>query len=164
VYNNPDDLATRTIAVGADARWHHYAGTYDQGSGLRYLYVDGNAAASETGNAAYPLASAEHLVIGGKDSSPGNTFGNYFTGNIYDVRIYSYALSQSQVRAAARLTPSFSNQVVPGPNGGQLVLSWPFGTLLQATNVTGPWTTNTATSPYTNNMTWPRQFFRISNP
>ena len=164
VYNNPDDLATRAIAIGADGQWHHYAGTYDQGSGLRCLYVDGNVAANETGNAAYPLASAEHLVIGGKDSSPGNTFNNYFTGNIYDVRIYSYTLSQSQVRAAARLTPSFSNQVVPGPNGGQLVLSWPFGTLLQATNVTGPWTTNAATPPYTNYMTWPRQFFRISNP
>jgi hypothetical protein len=34
--------------------------------------------------------------------------------------------------------------------GGNLQLNWPLGSLLQSTNVTGPWTTNNAAmSPYT---------------
>lgn len=45
--------------------------------------------------------------------------------------------------------------------GGQLMLSWPAGILLEAPEVTGPWTTNTAVSPYTLMMNGPRKFFRI---
>ncbi|MGC3961725.1 MAG: hypothetical protein QM813_28510 [Verrucomicrobiota bacterium] len=33
--------------------------------------------------------------------------------------------------------------------GGSVKLTWPFGTLLESSSVTGPWTTNAATSPYT---------------
>jgi hypothetical protein len=44
---------------------------------------------------------------------------------------------------------------------GQLILSWPNGTLLQAPAVTGPWTTNNAASPYTNSMTGPKEFYRV---
>jgi uncharacterized repeat protein (TIGR01451 family) len=44
---------------------------------------------------------------------------------------------------------------------GQIVLSWPGGTLLQAPALTGPWTTNNATSPYTNTVTGSKEFYRI---
>ena len=44
-------------------------------------------------------AAAEHLVIGGKDPA-GNTFGNYFTGELYNVHIFNYALTQSNIIAA----------------------------------------------------------------
>jgi hypothetical protein len=46
-------------------------------------------------------------------------------------------------------------------SGTSMVLSWPQGTLLQATNLTGPWVTNTATSPYTLSPTNPMMFYRI---
>jgi hypothetical protein len=45
--------------------------------------------------------------------------------------------------------------------GNYLVLSWPSGTLLQAANVAGPWFTNSATSPYTNQPSNPEMFYRI---
>jgi len=45
--------------------------------------------------------------------------------------------------------------------GGQFVLSWPQGVLLQSTNVTGPWTTNGASSPYTNQPNGPQMFYRV---
>ena len=32
---------------------------------------------------------------------------------------------------------------------GQVQLQWPQGTLLESTSLTGPWTTNSAASPYT---------------
>jgi glucuronoarabinoxylan endo-1,4-beta-xylanase len=46
------------------------------------------------------------------------------------------------------------------------ILSWPQGTLLQATSVLGPWTTNFATSPYTNPTTtvYPQMFYRLLAP
>jgi uncharacterized protein YjdB len=46
--------------------------------------------------------------------------------------------------------------------GSSLTLNWQTGTLLQSTNVAGPWTTNnTAVSPYTIPMTNRMQFFRL---
>ena len=44
--------------------------------------------------------------------------------------------------------------------GGQLVVTWPQGLLLQATNITGPWSTNNGTSPYTNTPNQPQMFYR----
>jgi hypothetical protein len=48
-------------------------------------------------------------------------------------------------------------QVIPG---NKLVLTWPNGTLLQAPSVLGPWTTNSAPSPYTNVMSG-QEYFRV---
>jgi hypothetical protein len=45
--------------------------------------------------------------------------------------------------------------------GGNVVLTWPSGMLLQATNIAGPWTTNSrATSPYTFTPVAGQMFFR----
>ena len=120
-------------------------------------------------------------MIGGKDNGGAGTntvgttssLGNYFTGNIYDVRIYNYALSQAQLAAVVPgLKPTLTTQFIGangnnGNNSGQLNLSWPFGTLRSATNVAGPYLPVAgATSPYTNFLdpTIPQLFFRLSNP
>ena len=96
VYGNPDDMATRSI-FSNDGNWHFYAGVFSSVSGVRSLYVDGVLAAQETANTAYDLATAEHLCIGAKDSPPGNSFGNFSTLEIYDVRMYNYALTFSNI-------------------------------------------------------------------
>lgn len=146
-----------------DGLWHHYAGTFDPNTGIRSLYVDGVLVATQSGQGPYNLAASSHVVIGGRDSG-GNNFGNWFTGNIYDVRIYNVALTEAQINnAVVPVVPSFIGQ--PVLIGNQLILNWTFGTLLQATNVLGPWTPVTATPPYTNIITTaPQMFFRLSNP
>ena len=54
--------------------------------------------------------------------------------------------------------------IVPAA-GGQVKVTWPAGgTLLQAPTVTGPWTTNVATSPYTFTPTGAQKFFRTQTP
>jgi hypothetical protein len=58
------------------------------------------------------------------------------------------------------LGPSVFVQFTP-ISGGQFQLTWSQGTLLEATNVLGPWITNAATSPYTVTPTGPRKFFRV---
>jgi hypothetical protein len=156
-----------------DGNWHFYAGTFDVNAGVRNLYVDGVLAATQTGQGSLTPSPDSHLMIGARDSG-GNSFGNYFTGEIYGVRIYSTALSADQVNylnitpPPATVTPPvvpwFSGQ--PVLQGSQFVLTWYGGSLLQATNITGPWTLVAgATSPYTNIISAaPQLFFRLSNP
>jgi hypothetical protein len=61
---------------------------------------------------------------------------------------------------AATLTYRPNNLQVQPVGGGQLRVTWPAGTLLQAPTVTGPWTTNNATSPYTFTPTGSQKYFR----
>jgi hypothetical protein len=49
-------------------------------------------------------------------------------------------------------------------SGSNLQVSWSTGTLLQATNLTGPWIPNNATSPLTISPASPRLFFRTQFP
>ncbi|NOS70257.1 MAG: hypothetical protein HOP33_10035 [Verrucomicrobia bacterium] len=56
-----------------------------------------------------------------------------------------------------------SLQVQP-VGGGQVQVTWAAGTLEQATTVTGPWTPNGATSPYTFTPTGAPKYFRTVQP
>jgi hypothetical protein len=48
--------------------------------------------------------------------------------------------------------------------GGNIQLTWPVGSLLEATNVSGPWVANPNTSPYTLAPADPQKFFRVQVP
>ncbi|HEY4417610.1 MAG TPA: hypothetical protein VGO57_18105 [Verrucomicrobiae bacterium] len=52
------------------------------------------------------------------------------------------------------------------PSGSNIVLSWSAGILLQAPNVTGPWTTNSSGPPFsvTINQGAPQMFYRVLIP
>ncbi len=146
-----------------DGRWHYYAGTFDTVNGQRNFYVDGQLSQQTLGNTPFSLASAAHLMIGARESGGTLTYQAYFTGYIYDVRIYDYALSQQEIGTIGKVSPPMTSQV----SSGKVILTWPFGTLVQATNLLGPWTPVAgATSPYTNTPTagTPQLFFRVSNP
>ena len=156
-----DDMSS-TIGK-SDGAWHNYTGTYDPIAGVRNLYVDGVLAATESGQGALNEATSSHLAIGAKDSG-GNNFGSYFTGEIYGVRIYDAAFTEAQVNylLLPAAPPAFSRP--PVLNGNNLVITWTGGSLLQATNIAGPWTPTGATSPFTNNVTtYPQMFYRVSN-
>jgi hypothetical protein len=59
----------------------------------------------------------------------------------------------------------YQGVVNPGFNiqrsGGNVTLSWSYGTLLQADEITGPWTTNSAVSPYSTPASGSRKFYRL---
>jgi len=61
---------------------------------------------------------------------------------------------------AATLTYGPNNLKVQHVGGGQLQVTWPAGTLLEAPAVTGPWTTNSAPSPYTFTPAGTQKYFR----
>jgi hypothetical protein len=98
--------------------------------------------------------------------------GAYFHGTMDEARIQEGVASPNWVWAdymtvadntGFQSYSSVSNSLVTlnyEVLNGKLVLSWPNGTLLQAPAVTGPWTTNSVSSPVTNTMTG-REFYRV---
>jgi hypothetical protein len=67
----------------------------------------------------------------------------------------------SVTSAVVQLTVNPLPVIVAQMTSGNVVLRWTQGTLLQATNLPGPWTTNYATSPYTNQPSNPQSFYKI---
>ncbi len=120
VYGNGEDLAATDAAfnLSADGQWHHLAGTYNVGTGIRTLYVDGVQGARSTNNSKYRVAAYSHVVIGGFEASPGGTFTEYFDSRFFDVRIYNYDLTSNQVVALAAIPdPSIVGQPPSSVNG-----------------------------------------------
>jgi hypothetical protein len=78
----------------------------------------------------------------------GGTIG-YSSSGLYDAT-FDLGLSLGSVTLGAQ-----------NIGGGQMKLSWPTGVLLQATNLLGPWTTNSAPSPYTVTPAGPQMFYRV---
>jgi hypothetical protein len=90
--------------------------------------------------------------------------GTSFNGNIDEAAIFKSTLSSNQVYSLYE--SALGQNIVPPaltitPVGSGSQVRWTGGALLQATNLLGPWITNTAaTSPYTVSPTNPQQFFR----
>ena len=104
----------------------------------------------------------------GHDANGGAGSGTRtFPGTISSVSVYLSALSEGQLStlyaAGVQSVPSVTLYVAPA-GGANLTLTWSFGILLQATNLAGPWTTNTATSPYTLTETGSQMFFKVLVP
>lgn len=96
--------------------WHYVAGTFDSSTGTMAIYIDGNPDGTLSG-APSPGASTSDLRIGDDYGS------NLFTGNIDEPRIYSTALSQTQIQALMNPQPAPTNlTATPGPN--QALLQW----------------------------------------
>ena len=98
---------------------------------------------------------------------PGATSAVYTKSNVvsgdagnYDVVVTNSFGSVTSV--AVSVTGIVANpKVTVTRSGTDMVLSWPSGSLLEATNVLGPWTTNSATSPYQFTPTAPQRYFRL---
>jgi hypothetical protein len=101
----------------------------------------------------------------GDDAVGGSGGGRTFPGIIDEVSVYLTALSRDQLvglyNAGLQIFSPVTLHIAP-TSAGNLTLTWSQGTLLQATNLTGPWTTNmTAASPYTIAPTNSHSFFRV---
>jgi hypothetical protein len=92
--------------------------------------------------------------------------GRTFNGFIDEVAIFPSSLTAAQIDDLyATATGRPLVDIAIATSGTNVVLTWPQGSLLQATSLTGPWTTNTgATSPYKLSPTEQQQYFKLSIP
>jgi hypothetical protein len=112
---------------------------------------------------------------------PGATYSwtgpNGFTSTNQNPVIASASAAASglySVTATANACPSVAGTTTVTINpvgvsiqllGGDMILSWPDGTLQSATNVSGPWDDiNGATCPWTNPAAAPQEFYRLRLP
>src|SRR6202012_5058896 len=122
-------------------------------------YVDGALVANNTviTNVA---GSNLDAWIGG---SPDYPTARFLPAYIANAAIFDQALTATQIQGLYTAT------AVAGPQklnitraGNNIVLTWQMGTLLQATNLVGPWVTNqAAASGYTVPATNTSQFYRL---
>jgi hypothetical protein len=115
-------------------------------------------------NQVMPFNNAEYI---GSDPNGSPFGGENFTGSIAAVAVFKQTLSSNQLQtlynAALGVLPPVNLQIASvGPN---VQITWPMGSLLQATNLSGPWTTNyLATSPYNVVPTGGSMFYRVVVP
>lgn len=101
----------------------------------------------------YPLDSGKLLVgIDYWDGSGITWTYNAGDAGLFKPRFYEVTLTNLPV-------PNVELNIQKA--GSNVVLSWPTGTLLEAPSLSGPWTTNSATSPYTNLPVGSQKFYRV---
>jgi hypothetical protein len=141
--------------LGSSA-WVHLVGVYD-GANWK-LYRNGVLVATQASAVGALPVDLGDWAIG----STGNGWADAFAGTVDEVAIYGYALTANQIAghfnagtAAPRLTITRS--------GSNVIITWPYGPLYQADNVTGPWTLvpGNPASPYTVSASAARKFYRF---
>jgi hypothetical protein len=142
-------------------QWSFVALVIDPAKAVLYLY-NTNSQTSAT-NAIPHVAEAWDGI--GRIGYDGGFYDGNFPGRIDEVSVFNYALTPSQVlnlynSAFAVAPPSVTLNIQKV--AGNIVLSWPQGSLMEAPDLTGPWTTNNAaTSPFTNAPAAIRKFYRV---
>jgi hypothetical protein len=128
------------------------------------LYLINNSGVQTATNAiahdSETFGSAWHIG----DDAYGTPGRRTFPGSIAEVSVYLSALSGSQLTAlydaGLKIVPPVTLYISPS-GAGSVTLNWSQGTLLQSTNVAGPWTTNTAASPCSVETTNSMMFYKV---
>jgi hypothetical protein len=105
-----------------DGNWHHIAAVFDGTASFRQIYVDGVLQKQVTGNPyAVKFNNLSHLVLGATQGNAANdTISTFFPGLLYDVRMYSYPLTATEVADLAGLsTSNYSTWATDNGIGGE---------------------------------------------
>lgn len=140
--------------------WVHLAGTYD---GTNWnLFRNGVLAGSVADSTGALLVTNANWAVGARGRWKFATgLERLFTGPIDEVAIYNYALSQNRIQAHYSMGAFGSGPLTITRSGANVILTWPSGTLQEATAITGPFLDNLATSPYTTPASGPQKFYRV---
>ncbi len=158
-------------------QWSMVAAVVTPRAGIVYVFnTNGVNSATNDGTTTFPpfnpftnqvMAFATSEFIG---TDPGDPSGarNFF-GAIDEVAVFKQALSQDQLQTifngALGMAPPQPVTLQIALLAGEVQLTWPRGTLLEATTVNGPWATNSlASSPYTIPPTNSSKFYRVLVP
>ncbi len=153
--------------VTDNSQWHLVTGIFDRTLAVATVYVDGALAGTWPIDGLGTLDQGYNITLG---QDPSGTYMVDGTYSIDDVGIWQRALSPYEaaaIYAAGQRNLSFD--VVGPPNvsvsrsGANIQVSWSSGTLLESTNVKGPYTPVPGATPPVYNTTalGSAMFFRV---
>lgn len=103
--------SSTTVTIATDPSWHYWACTYDAITNTRSIYRDGVVLASEVIAADY--SGGSNTFYFGRDG-----YGNIFSGQIDEPRVYNRALSASEIQTLyTQGNGSKENSSVSQPQG-----------------------------------------------
>ena len=146
---------TAVGGVPSTDSWTHLVGVYDGTDST--LYVNGvpyaAPAAGYVANYDDGVNPAGPFTIGARSS-----LSDYFDGSVDEVAFYNRALTATEVTSHYLTLPQVTIEAL----GGDVTLTWPFGTLQHADDVGGEYTDLPgATSPYTIPAGGTQKFYRV---
>jgi hypothetical protein len=100
--------------------------------------------------------------IGTDDINNNNDGARNFAGSVDEVVVFTRSLSLAEMQTLYSV--GVNGQPVSlniQRSGANVMLTWPRGTLLEADQVIGPWSTNNASSPYTLPPAGSGKFYRV---
>jgi len=159
------------FASGLDVptnQWVFVALAVDPNQATLYLYngLNVQTATNVAPHGAVPFDDVTYVGWDDNDlgGSPPNSTTRRFFGSIDEPMIIGRTLAASELDALYLAAfPPLQLQIAE--SRGQIVLSWPMGTLQHASQVTGPYTDiSGATSPYTNAPSGTMQYYRVRVP
>ncbi len=78
---NEDGRGSQINVSNNQPVWHHYAGVWDETTGVRSLYVDGVLSHDvNTLGQVMSMATGRHLTLGARQTDANGPYGNYFRG------------------------------------------------------------------------------------
>jgi hypothetical protein len=156
-WNNNSTWGFASGLVIPSELWSFVALVVEPTQATLYLY-NANGQLSATNAIAHTSDVFGGNWLIGADGTGGD---RVFNGVMDEVAVYTKSLAYDQIGqlySSAVTAPVTLN--IQAVSGG-VQLTWPQGTLLQANTVSGPWTTNTATSPYLVTPAVGNKFYRV---
>jgi len=140
-------------------RWAFVAASITSDGAVLYLQ-DGTGLKAATNIAAHGDCALDGTSYIGWDSAGGD-IGRRWMGGVDEVMLFNRALSATEINALYLGVPG-SATLNAERSGNNLTLTWPGGVLLEADDITGPWTpNNSATSPYVVPTSAAKHFYRV---
>ena len=118
--NHPITSPPGTIVTG---QFQHVALTYDKGTGVGRLFVNGRVVAQENIGTVTPDTSGPLFISRRPADQPGDwTYNKFFSGLLDEVAIYNRALSAEEIRAAC--AEDNNGELPPAPPTGRMSPPW----------------------------------------
>jgi hypothetical protein len=156
------DAGPHTITIYGDANYNPLV--VGQQYSVQLFALDDRSGGANTRTAYYEDASAPSdisatIVMDANDY----VIGTWTATNTTETIIENLPTGNAgNINALVLRTAPVSVTLNATASAGNLMLTWSQGTLLESTNVTGPWVTNSVTSPYTvPTADAPQMFYRI---
>ena len=161
-YDGTSHKAAAPIPAGdlGGGNWVHLVTTYDGASWN--IYRNGVLAATQKDQRGLLRVRNANWAIGARGRWKFATgLERLFAGAVDEVAIYNRALSPRQIQAHYSIGVYAQEPLTLSRSGNNVILTWPAGTLQEATSVAGPYNGLAATSPYTTPATDAQKFYRV---